>query len=125
MNGKFIINSFFTMIVIFSQSAFAQQVCADFDTAIDSSLKSIALEKARGIGDDSAPRETNRRVRISNELAMIQMNLSLMAQNKCAPLRSPINDSGYMSNAMECITARMQDQTSPPACEFKEWKKKF
>jgi hypothetical protein len=103
--------------------AAAQQTCANYESAIDTGLKFIALEKAEGIGDNSAPRETNRQLKIANELAVIQANLALLIASKCPPPARSLNTSAYFLPAMKCSTARMKGEQKPAACELKDWKR--
>lgn len=106
-------------------SSVAQQQCSTFEGAIDVSLKNMALEEAMGIGDNSAPRETNRLLRMNNELQAINAHLMLMAQNKCPPIRYTLSTAPYRIQAAECKLATLKGEDKPPACEMKNWQKKF
>lgn len=82
----------------------------------------LAMNNARSIGDNSAPRATLRAMEDSNELAKAQMTLQLMSDNKCPlPSRAP-SWTTYTVEAMECQTARLGGDFDSPECDFKTWK---
>lgn len=109
----------------FSGIAEAQQQCSAFEGLIDGSLKNMALEVAMGIGDNSAPRETNRLLRINNELQSINAYLTLMTQNKCPPVKYAISAAPYSIQAAECRLATLNSEDKSPACDMKNWQRKF
>jgi len=100
----------------------AQVDCSAFDSAIDTSLKLISSERASGIADNSAPRETMRAAKVSNHLQVISINLMLMKEHKCPARKRPIVLGEFMKNALECELAMMKGEKDPPACNFDNWK---
>lgn len=120
-------NRFFAVVVVVfcSTSAMAQSICAPISESIENRLKKIASELyGEGMTDNSAPRETNRLLRVQNEIGMISVEVNLMAQNKCPPLKEPIDAAYYASTAMQCgIKTRMAtDKTSVvEECNRKKW----
>ncbi|MES1241794.1 MAG: hypothetical protein ABUT39_09270 [Acidobacteriota bacterium] len=101
----------------------AQVDCSAFDAAINMSLKQISSERASGITDNSAPRETMRAARVANYLQVISMNLALMKENKCPARQRPIVLGEFMKNALECELATIKGEKDPPACNFDNWKR--
>lgn len=77
--------SILVMLLVFAvaPAAVAQVDCSSFETAIDNSLKLISMERASGIADNSAPRETMRAAKIANHLQVISINPNLMKEHKC------------------------------------------
>lgn len=115
---------FVVLVVLFVASPLIAQVnCSAFDSAIDSSLKMISSERASGITDSSAPRETMRAAKIANHLQVISINLTLMKEHKCPARQRPIVLGEYMKNALECELAMMKGEKDPPACNFDNWKR--
>lgn len=106
-----------------SPSAMAQQVCVDFERAVDNSLKIIASESAEGVADDSAARETMREARIGNHLQLISINLGLMRDQKCPTRKTPIYMGEFLKNALECSIARMKGEKDSASCSFENWKR--
>jgi hypothetical protein len=89
---------------------------------IESNLKLIASERAEGISDNSAPRETMRVIKINNYLQVINMNLMLMKEAKCSLRKKPITMGEYMKEALECQLAQMKGEKDSPACKMESWK---
>jgi len=111
--------------IAFSGIAAGQQPCAMFEGYVDISLKNMAFEEAMGMGDNSAPRETIRLLRINNELQSINAHLALMAQHKCPPVKYTISTAPYRIQAAECRLAQLKGEDKSPACDMKNWQKKF
>ena len=103
-------------------SALAQVACPSFEIAIDASLKEIAQNYSDSMFETSAIRAAYQQSKISNELALININVALMAQNKCAPLKAPPTFTHYLPDATQCGTALVQREKNPPACDRKNWK---
>lgn len=106
--------------------AFAQApVCTQAQAIIDRYDRMIAYEEAIGLTDNSAPRETTRRLRIQNYISAIHANMDLLQHNKCpaSVLVVPAsgNESKYYSEALTCATDMMRG-SSPATCKIMEWK---
>jgi hypothetical protein len=101
--------------------------CKELAAAIADSEKAIAGQFSQGIGDDSAPRETTRQLRVSNELAAIQINLVLMERQKCPLPTDPVDTHGtvYLSPALDCarITMSGTPAEAKEACNTSNWKR--
>ena len=95
-------------------------VCEALATEVESSLKELAYYSVNGNFDDSAPRETNRKLQKVVAANLIQANLALMQANKCAMPRLPIYESAYRSAALKCLTAEQTD-TAAPECIRTKW----
>ena len=79
------------------------------------------MTEAEGIGDDSAPRQTNRDVENSNSLLRASMVLTLMQAHHCAlPDHSP-SMATYLSPALSCVTDRLKGTSEPPTCNQATW----
>lgn len=115
-----------TSILFFSSAVNSQSnpVCAGFQKAIDESSMEIAQLFADGVTDRSAARDTSRQTRIGNEWLAINVNVTLMAQNKCEPLNRPPNSFQYVNFALECGTALIKGEKNPQSCNRDNWKPK-
>ena len=97
--------------------------CISLSVDYDSVSKNIAEIKASGAGDDSAPRESNRQMRISNELATGSHILTIMVQKKC-PMPKPVNPGAYGMAATKCLIDRMQaPDIEAKSCAKSEWQR--
>jgi hypothetical protein len=97
--------------------------CASLAMDYDQVEKSLALTYAEGVGDDSAPRETNRQMKYANDLSRASMMLTLMEARHCAlPDHAP-SYLRYLSPALSCakdrITSAIGDET--PSCKMESW----
>lgn len=106
-----------------SVHSWAQIPCPSFEIAIDESLKEIAQQNADTMFENSAVRASYVQSRIANELASIHINVDLMAQNKCSPIKTPPTHFPYLTAALNCRTALINREKEPPACDRKAWKR--
>ena len=98
-----------------------EAVCGKLAQAYEDSNKAIGAIIARGLGDDSAVRQTNRELETVNERLQQIITLQQMAAYKC---RFPIDASSggaYLMQAVKCRTARLQGQDNPPDCARSKW----
>jgi hypothetical protein len=96
-------------------------ICPSLAREYDGIEKSLASTYAEGIGDDSAPRETNRQVENSNDLMRASMVLTLMQAHHCSlPDHSP-SAIRYLSPALSCATDRLKGVSQPPSCDQSTW----
>lgn len=119
------INTFIAAFIAasaFSLSVRAQSNCQDFETAIDGDTKGIALIMAEGLGDNSAPRQTNRNLDINSKFQLININLQLQIQNKCPVRKTSINPMVYIGEALDCNLARLKGEKDSPTCDTRNWK---
>jgi hypothetical protein len=109
--------------VIAAVPAQPQVGCGEFQKAIDHSNKLIALTDAEGIGDNSAARAQLQEAQIANYLRRIELNLTLMIQNKCAVPKEPFTTSDYLENALKCSTEQINGNYKSPECDLDKWSK--
>ena len=120
-----IIRAIGALALILSGPVWSQVQCGQYESAVDSSLKRIAMAEMEGISENSAPRATNRLIEINNEWQLINAHLSLMAQNKCPPITSLLSSVPYQIRALECRTSQLKGERNSPACDTTKWKKQF
>jgi hypothetical protein len=108
------------IFTLFSSQANAETLCQQLENSIEPTIKAVAMIKAGGFSDNSAPRETSRQIQVNNELQLISMHLTLLAQNKCPPRSTPVDPSIYMMDALECATATGKGREV--ACDMRTWK---
>lgn len=106
-----------------SSVATAQSVlCRQLEGQIRLAEMNMAAEFAEGVGDNSAPRETTRQLRIGNQWAAVQAHLATMQANSCAPISRAISGSRYIGAALACSTDRLRGQSNPESCKRSTWK---
>ena len=110
-----------------------KKTCASFDEAIEGALKEIAVRRAEGVGDDSAPRATLHELRINNQLLLLSINVQLRREHGCPPDDRPVSTVRYLKNALTCRTDRLSvqlgkevavdaDSGVPLSCDTASWK---
>lgn len=75
---------------------------------------------AEGVGDNSAPRETNRQIETSNSLAQGSMIITLMQARHCTPPDHAPSIKRYFSPALTCSTDRLKAE-DPASCKMDNW----
>ncbi|WP_124081511.1 hypothetical protein [Pigmentiphaga humi] len=116
------------LIGIASMGANAQTpACTALSGEVDAGLKELAMDRLYVI-DDSAPRETNRKLSAIYDLNVIQANIALMAANKCNPIAQPISDRAYHDAAYACdreaeSMSGSSDLKPAPKCDRSTWQK--
>jgi hypothetical protein len=124
-NMKHLIRSVVILIAVTcGHAAFAdEQSCKDLMTDFEFGHKSISWIWVNGVGDDSSVRATSRELEISNWLAVMNMDLTLMIQSKCPlPSYSP-KLASYASSALDCVKAQRSGKKEPPECNRDKWKR--
>ena len=96
-------------------------VCEGLAAEVDASLKELAYYSIDGTFDDSAPRETNRKLQKVIASNLIQANLTLMQANKCALPKLPIYENAYRSAALKCFTVDQPKDGVAPECIRSKW----
>lgn len=97
--------------------------CRAFLDQIERSLKYIAVAEIDSISDESAPRRTMHRAEIANLLLEIQINLNLLALNKCPPPERPISKDSYLVAANACRKAEQAGRFDAPECRRQTWQR--
>lgn len=104
-------------------------VCESYKANIETIQMKMALDKALGERDDSAPREMTRVQKRVAGLLTIQITMSQMAAMKCPPYVEPINEARYGTNADQCamaLTSPTRGSTSlPMSCQTENWSPNF
>ena len=105
-------------------AASGDMTCGKLAASYEDVGKVMSLISARGFGDDSAPRETNRQLKISNQLAVATNIQTVMVQQKCV-LPRPVALDDYILAAAKCALAegKITDSTSslPAECDRSTW----
>jgi hypothetical protein len=98
--------------------------CKGFADAIDGRMKMAAYDYSDGLMDNSAPRETNRQLRLALAMTEIGIQVQLMGQHKCPPINKPINIDTYFASAIECRGKLMdwrEGKPRPGECAYETW----
>jgi hypothetical protein len=96
-------------------------VCGKLSADYDQVEKALALTYAEGVGDNSAPRDTSRKIEESNDLARASMMLTLMQAHHCQMPDHAPSDMRYMSNALTCATDMLRSGADAPSCKTDTW----
>lgn len=98
--------------------------CGKLAAAVDFVDRAAAMRFVDSLGDNSAARETNRKLDLANDLAVAQIAVTLAVAQKCAPLPALPSGGGliYMDAAFACNKARQAGGNSPPECDMNKWK---
>lgn len=84
--------------------------------------KSLAMNFADGIGDNSAPRATMREAQDQSLMARVRLTMDLMRDNHCKMPTSVPNGVEYASTAITCRTDQMHSGSlNPPSCDQDKW----
>jgi len=98
----------------------ASGICASLARDYDQIDKALAMTEAEGIGDNSAPRATNRELESSNFLTRASIMVTLMEAHHCAlPDHAP-SITRYFSPALTCSTDRLKTE-QPESCKMENW----
>ena len=120
------------VVILLSSTAAAADppACAKFLSAIDHLEKTLSSTAAKSTIEDSAPRATVATLEGIEAVLMIQLNLNLAIQNKCAQLPShPVQTGSYLIAALECENAMLRLRAQgrkydalPEVCKMEAWK---
>lgn len=89
------------------------QACPRFEAIIDRELKEIAFVRMHGLGDNSAPRASNRLQSELTRWSSIQTMLMQMGQLRCQPIDLPIDAEAYIPAAGACTRALLKMDLQP------------
>jgi hypothetical protein len=98
-----------------------QSACDALSAEVEASVKELSYYSVDGTFDDSAPRETNRKLQKVVASNLIQSNLALMQANKCPMPRQPIYESAYRSAALKCLNAEQPKEGVAAECIRTKW----
>jgi hypothetical protein len=111
--------------------------CKSLGDDYENASKKLAMLKADGLLDNSAPRATMRETESNNILSQARITMDLMRNNGCkGPTAAPSADF-YLLDALKCSTAiskqsteatlaimrggTVSDLPSPPECDQTKW----
>lgn len=84
--------------------------------------KSLAMNFADGIGDNSAPRATMREAQDQSLMARVRLTMDLMRDNHCRMPTTVPTGVEYASSAISCRTDQMSSGSlNPPSCVQDKW----
>lgn len=98
-----------------------KSLCRASEGYIEENLKSIAYENISGIGDNSAPRETNRQLKINAAGNQITNQLIHMQSLQCPAIQWSITHTVFTSYAIECSLAVTRNEDYKEKCNRKNW----
>lgn len=113
--------------VTLAQPAAPAGPCRALALAVDSGLKDLAYTRF-GSNARSAPQATQVATEQQNRIAMIGLNLNLMAAHRCPMPTTPISEMTYSLNALQCVTAELDDAlgkgdgSKVAKCNRADWK---
>lgn len=117
------------LIGLMTLNASAQTTqCSSTLASLAQDEKRLAYLEADGVMDDSAPRQTNRQIKITNHLLKMNMTMQFAIAGKCNLPKEPYSSAGYMSSAYACTiaeaTARVTNsKVKIPDCDDSKWVK--
>ncbi|MFZ6745254.1 hypothetical protein ACO0LC_18675 [Undibacterium sp. JH2W] len=117
--------------VVQAQTKAVDSTCEQLSIAVEGGVKELAYYEMTGILDNSAPRETNRKLNQVLQMGAIQANLLLMQANKCVLPKLPISETAYRANALQCELAsgrasRSKEGNTPLAeCDRAAWSRSY
>jgi hypothetical protein len=97
--------------------------CARLNGEMEQLKKSLAMNFADGIGDNSAPRATMREAQYQSLLGRVRLTMDLMRDNRCKMPTSVPTGVEYASAAIACASARMEagGASSTASCDQSKW----
>lgn len=98
-----------------------QRLCEVFENLYDGANKQLGAIFVEGFSDDSAPRETNRQIRMLNQRLFQLILIFQMQAYECDVPKHPSDGMGYYVDAMECSTERIKGNLEHPECDRSEW----
>lgn len=93
--------------------------CKAAELAIDEALKEIANAAESGTFDNSAPRQSNRKLAESVEVLKIQNQLTYMQMLGCSAPQQPIDYTAYSAVAIGCAIAPAANKEA--TCNKEAW----
>ena len=96
--------------------------CTQLNADMEHLKKSLAMNFADGIGDNSAPRATMREAQEQSLMGKVRLTMELMRDNHCKMPTSVPTGVEYASNAISCRTEQMHSgSANPPSCDQDKW----
>lgn len=105
-----------------SEKTTQQALCGVYDSVYEGANKTIASVKAGGTFDNSAPRESNRELKVLNERILQLMVIQQMQAHGCQIPKTTSSGVGYMIDALKCATERIKGNVNASECDQRNWK---
>ncbi len=98
-------------------------VCVGLNRDIQHLSKSLAMNFAEGIADNSAARATMRETQYNSLINRVRLTMDLMRDNRCKLPTSVPTGKEYVSNAISCRadTLSSGSASGPPSCDQSKW----
>lgn len=124
---KFILSALIFLMHFFSFTAQSQsdKLCEVYGNTYDSSNKELSDIYNEGLSDNSAPRETNRQLRIISERILQMMILTQMQHHKCKLPKQPSGWAEYALPSIQCAVERLDMKLDSPKCDWSKWESAF
>lgn len=102
-----------------------QVLCEVYENVYENANKSIASIDVKGIADNSAPRESNRQLKMLNERILQLIVIQQMQAHGCKVPKAISTGAGYMTDAVKCRTEQLKGNVSAPECDQTKWNSSF
>jgi hypothetical protein len=99
----------------------APKNCSELSSAFTTIDKQNALTWTDSLGDNSAPRETNRQLKMLNGQLRQQMLLDALRTQGCPLPNVAAGYMRYLDKALECQTDQLKGVKDTPKCDLKAW----
>ena len=99
-----------------------QVLCDVYNNVYEGANKTIASVEAEGTFDNSAPRETNRQLKVLNERILQLIVIQQMHAHGCKIPKTTSSGVGYTVDATKCSTERIMGNIGAPECDQTNWK---
>jgi hypothetical protein len=96
-------------------------LCKSAESLIEDHLKSIAYDSVAGITDNSAPRETNRQLKVVAATNQVQIQQLHMHSLHCPAIQWSISHTSYTAAAFGCSVASTSNDEFKEKCNRKNW----
>ena len=105
-----------------NRTAASSKSCTRLYMDMEQLKKSLAMNFADGIGDNSAARATMREAQDQSLMARVRLTMDLMRDNHCRMPTSVPTGVEYSGSAITCKVNMMNSGTSsPPSCDQAKW----
>ena len=97
--------------------------CEAINRTVELNLKTLGQDYANATQTKSAAQATQVANETANDIAILNINLSLLSANRCAPWSRPVGMMNYGGSALACAKAAPADK--PALCDQDGWKAAF
>ena len=96
-------------------------MCEAYSDLYEGANQELASIAVSSIGDDSAPRETNRQLKKLNERIFQLITITQMQFHGCTVPKFPSSDIMYLLDALKCNNSRFTEGLDTPECDRSSW----